>query len=366
MVLAASGEGTQASLLSLSLSHDIESNLNSRRPARQADANLLHFTFNRAQHLQEPHRNFVARPSAPTSTSQPNMTNPPTKKERRARRNNFNPYQYHHNSGTPKPSVPIMRLPTELWMQILESVTLEEHLARPAQVERFVEAFRQGSGSEKEEEELVRSLPEFERRAWKATRPYYAIDRSLRAAAQRVFLSGLLLQTCSAPLNQVPHPAASVDSSPAISYEPSVIVRMRPAVDANGELQPTYLPLDVFEQSNFEQRLKQEIEKRNTGTLLQMRLSSLTGVFIGHRMRTMGVNLDMVAGRLQTSALAAARQDSVFKTVRIVELLAAAPHGDREYSVVAEVSRFAEELRKDIEIHWKVLGVKDGVVRILE
>jgi hypothetical protein len=92
-------------------------------------------------------------------------------------------------------------LPIELWMRVLESLSHEDTLARPAYVNCFIKAIIQRDATE---EDLVGLLPEFERRAWKTTRPYYAINSTIRKAAQQVFLSGVILQTCVAPLTEMP------------------------------------------------------------------------------------------------------------------------------------------------------------------
>ena len=94
-------------------------------------------------------------------------------------------------------------LPYELHLRILESLSHADMqlLARPAYVNCFVKAILRGRATE---QDLVPALPDFERRAWKATRPYYAVSRMIRKAAQQVFLSGVLLQTCGAPLEEVP------------------------------------------------------------------------------------------------------------------------------------------------------------------
>ena len=92
-------------------------------------------------------------------------------------------------------------LPYELWLRILESLSHAHLLARPAYVNCFVKAIIRGRATE---QDLVPALPEFERRAWKATRPYYAINGEIRKAAQQVFLSGVLLQSCRPPLEEVP------------------------------------------------------------------------------------------------------------------------------------------------------------------
>lgn len=53
--------------------------------------------------------------------------------------------------------------------------------------------------------------------------------------------------------------------------------------------------------------------------------------------------------------------DSVLKTVRKVELLAAAP----EEELMDEAWECAEELKGRIEMVWRGMGIEDGQVRIM-
>ncbi|GAB7331357.1 hypothetical protein MBLNU13_g02791t1 [Cladosporium sp. NU13] len=225
-------------------------------------------------------------------------------------------------------------LPYELWLRILESLSHVHLLARPAYVNCFVKAIIRNRATE---EDLVPALPEFERRAWKATRPYYAINSETRRAAQQVFLSGVLLQTCRAPLEEVPRKRKgrrrargmkAGEAGEAPFWVPDMLARMRLVESEDGGgLVPTYLPLEVFgylfsAPPNHARRLK--------------------SVLVQHVLRVV-------------------EDDSVLRTVRKVELLAGAP----EEELMAEAWECAEELKRRIEGVWRDLGVEDWEVRIM-
>lgn len=223
-------------------------------------------------------------------------------------------------------------LPYELWLRILESLSHAHLLARPAYVNCFVKAILRARATESD---LVPALPEFERRAWKATRPYYAINSEIRRAAQQVFLSGVLLQTCKPPLEEVPRRRKGRRRARGMErggegekpfWAPDVLARMR-LVESKGGLVPTYLPLEVFGHlfsapPNYALRLK--------------------SVLVQHVLRVVG-------------------EDSVLRTVRKVELLAGAP----EEELMGEAWECAEELKRRIEGFGKEMGVQDGEVRIM-
>lgn len=221
-------------------------------------------------------------------------------------------------------------LPYELWLRILESLSHAHLLARPAYVNCFVKAIIRNRATE---EDLVAELPEFESRAWRATRPYYAINSEIRKAAQHVFLSGVLLQTCRAPLEEVPRKrkgrrrarGMKADESVEASFwVPDVLARMRLMESEDGAegLVPTYLPLEVF------------------GCLFsapQNHARKLKSVLVQHVLRVVG-------------------DDSVLRTVRKVELVAAAP----EEELMGEAWECAEELKRRIEMVWEGMGVQGG------
>lgn len=255
-----------------------------------------------------------------------------------------------------------MHLPIEIWMQILESLTHDQHLARPAYVNCFVDAVLKSSGTEKEEEDLVRCLPEFERRAWKATRSYYAIDSKIHQAAKQVFLSGVLLQTCSAPLNEVPKrrskgklvprgrltpPSADDGGSAKTFYAPNMLSRMRPREGEHGKLQPTYLALEVFEADSIKEMGKSMPPSLRSLPLVEHLCLLLEDMFREHRRGLMGDG------------------DSVLGTVKTVELLAASPDDD-SLEVKSRAREFAQSLRKIVELIWVDLLVEGGVVRVME
>lgn len=255
-----------------------------------------------------------------------------------------------------------MHLPIEIWMQILESVTHDQHLARPVYVDCFIDAFLKSSGTEKEEEELVRCLPEFERRAWKTTRSYYAIDSRTRQAAQQVFLSGVLLQTCSAPLHEVPKrrtkgklvprgrltpPSADDGESAKSFYAPNMLRRMRPREGEDGEPQPTYLALEIFEADSIKEAGKCLPRGLSSLLLVEHSCLLLEDMFREHRRGLMGDG------------------DSVLGTVRTVELLATSPDDD-SLAVRSRARELAQSLRKIVELVWVDLMVEGGVVRVME
>ena len=225
--------------------------------------------------------------------------------------------------------------PYEVWLRVLESLSHAHLLARPAYVNCFVKAIIRNRATE---EELVHALPEFERRAWKATRPYYAINSEIRKAAQQVFLSGVLLQTCRAPLEEVPRKRKgrrrargmkANEEAEGPFWAPDVLARMRlmESESGGGGLVPTYLPLEVF------------------GRLFSAppnHAGRLKSVLVQHVLRIV-------------------EDGSVLRTVRKVELLAAAP----EEELMEEAWECAEELKRRIEGVWRDLGVEGGEVRIM-
>lgn len=245
-----------------------------------------------------------------------------------------------------------MHLPYEVWMRVLESITHEHTLARPAYVNCFVSAIIEHRATE---QDLVGLLPEFERRAWRATRPYYAISSSIRKAAKQVFLSGVLLQTCSAPLAEVPKKRKGkrtprsmkrVGGSEGPFWVPGVLERMEARVSVSenregGGLEPTYLPLEVFDMLFFKQCLE-DVGKRG---------------YMSWR-ATHSRNMD---GILETHVLRVSEDDSLLRTVRRVDLLAAAPYED----LMEEARECAETLKREIERTWKQFGIEDGEVRIM-
>jgi hypothetical protein len=210
-------------------------------------------------------------------------------------------------------------LPYELWMRVLESLTHEHTFTRRAYVNCFVEAIIKRTATE---EELVAALPKFERRAWKATRPYYAISSSIRKAAQQVFLSGVLLQTCVAPLKEVPRQrkgkrvpkGMKCDGSLKPFYAPDVLAKTKARESEDGSgLVPTYLPLELFEMSVYRH------------------ITNFT------------------------------EDCSLLRTVRNIELLAASPCEDS-----TEVDwEGAKRLKRHIQEVWEEMGVQDGEVQIM-
>ena len=252
-----------------------------------------------------------------------------------------------------------MHLPVELWMIILEFLRHDEYLARQVFVKRFVKGTLERSATE---EDLVRALPSFERRgAWKATRPYYAIDRTIRQAAQRVSLSAVvLLQTCSAPLSEVPQKRKKGRKTPRKLksksskskkpfYAPSKLAKMRPRASHDGMLQPTYLALDLFESDRLESRVDGVGLRDLTIPRREIQSFFMSALFLQHR------------ARLTTEGPTTKLDDSMLRTVRTVELLYAAPCENLE----VRAEELADILAQDIESVWKQIGVEDGVVRVM-
>jgi hypothetical protein len=246
------------------------------------------------------------------------------------------------NENKNKKAMAPPQLPYELWLRILESLSHSHHFARPAYVNCFVKAILQNHATE---EDLVAALPEFEKRAWRATRPYYSIDSTIRKAAQHVFLSGVLLQMCKAPLEEVPRKRKgrrrargmkASEAKEAPFYAPGALARMKLMESEDGDevagggrgLVPTYLPLEVF------------------GKLFSAppdHARRLKSVLVQHVLRVVG-------------------DDSVLRTVGKVELLATAPV---EEEGMGEAWECAEELGRRIEMVWRGLGVEGGEVRIM-
>ena len=94
-----------------------------------------------------------------------------------------------------------MSLPVEIWMMVLERITLDESvLARSRVVQAFAEAMDCGAN----EEAALEDLPYFEKRAWARAKVYYHIDTNSRAAAERLRLSTKLLRACKAVDTKAP------------------------------------------------------------------------------------------------------------------------------------------------------------------
>jgi hypothetical protein len=242
-------------------------------------------------------------------------------------------------------------LPIELWMRVLESLSHETTLARPAYVNCFVKAIIQRDATE---EDLVGLLPEFERRAWKTTRPYYAINSTIRKAAQQVFLSGVILQTCVAPLTELPQKRKGKrtprrmkglklgSGSEQPFWVPETLAKMKPqATDDGITFEPTYLPLELFDALIFKQSMS------NSGKYTDLPLRD-------YRPRNLNNMLGQHIFKLKEN-------ESLFRTVRRVELLAAAPYED----LMDGGLQLALLLKGKIEKVWEDLMVEDGEVTIL-
>lgn len=246
-----------------------------------------------------------------------------------------------------------MHLPTELWMMVLESLRHDEYLARPVFVKRFVKDTLEKSATE---EDLVRALPSFERcGAWKATRSYYAIDSTIRKAAQQVLLSAaVLLPTCSVPHDQVPRKRGKGMRTAHLKAKggvfdkrygvPDVIAKMQPRLGKNGELEPSYLALDMFA-GNVAVALVRAMDVRfRAMELRQNRWTAFERLFVRHRESLM------------------VRDNTVLGTVRRVDLLATSPYEDLN----DQARELAKQLARCIEMVWVQMGIEDGVVRVLD
>jgi hypothetical protein len=236
-------------------------------------------------------------------------------------------------------------LPYELWMRILETLSHEHTSARPAYVNCFVEAIIKRTATE---ENLVAALPDFELRAWKATRPYYAISSSIRKAAQQVFLSGVLLQTCLAPLEEVPKKRKGKrvpkgmkrNGSNGPFYVPDVLVKTRATKSEDGgELLPTYLPLEVF-------------SELATSTTYKTGPSPFTGQL------SQLWKLDMSFHR---HVVDLSGDRSLLRNMRKVELLAASPYEE----LTEEAWEVADRLKKYIEMIWEEMKIDDEEMRVM-
>lgn len=241
------------------------------------------------------------------------------------------------------------KLPPEIWMHILESIDHSSHIARPAYVNCFVEAIISDRATEAA---IVPELPAFEKEAWRATRPYYAINATSRQAAHQSFLSGVLLQTCTPPLNQVPlkrnrgrrEPRVPRTSIPPPFYPSMPLAKMRPMLTATGVPEPTYMPLELFDYRLFQNALRPGYE-RKTSAVAQERFAFMIKLYDEHNER-----------------LALAEADvTLLRTVRRVDLLAAAPYEH----LMKPAHEFADMLGRAILRVWGELGVQGGVIRVL-
>jgi len=238
-------------------------------------------------------------------------------------------------------------------MQILESIDHSHHLARPAYVNCFTSAIIQERATEAD---LVPELPPFEQQAWKATRPYYAIDRASRQAAQAAFLSGVLLQDTASPLNQVPlkrnlgrrEPHTLRTSIPPPFYPSTTLAKMQPSTsmqqqdNSSTAPAPTYLPLELFDIRLFHEA-SIPAKDCSSGAALQEQLSFMGELFDQHLQRLTLINPELL------------------RTVRRVDLLAAAPYE----ALMEQAGVWVDALARKIERVWEGMGVCDGVVRVL-
>lgn len=238
----------------------------------------------------------------------------------------------------------------QIWMHILESIDHSHHVARPAYVNCFTSAIIQERATEAD---LVPELPAFERQAWKATRPYYAIDEASRQVAKAAFLSGVLLQTCTSPLNQVPlkrnlgrrEPHAPRTSIPPPFYPPNTLAKMQPKIQNDGTSAaavPTYMPLELFDIRLFHEASIPDKDRKST-VALQVQMGFMGELFKQHVQRLTETNPELL------------------RTVRRVDLLAAAPYE----SLMKHAELLADVLTSEIEEVWEDMGILDGVVRVL-
>jgi hypothetical protein len=254
----------------------------------------------------------------------------------------------------PPPSSAASNLPIELWMQIFESLSHSDHFARPAYVNCFTKSIIRERATEAQ---LVPELPAFEREAWLATRPYYAINRTSRQAAHQIFLSGVLLQTCTSPLNQVPlkrnrgrrEPRTPRTSIPPPFYAASALARMRPTSIATASgtgtaPEPTYMPLELFDYRLFRDYSHAGRDPElQTPILMLARVDFMMKLFDEHY-----------------EGLTPA-ETTLLRTVRRVDLLAMAPYEH----LMGSGAKLAKLIGKTIERMWRELGVEGGVVRVL-
>lgn len=141
-----------------------------------------------------------------------------------------------------KPRANAADLPYELWLNIFESLTHEHTLARPELVKDFVQETAEGQPEEK----AVSRLFEFEKRAWKVTRPYYAINRKIRMVAQQLSLSAMLLQSCQPPIRVGPAEFLKDPNEPVFTLSETELSATVLQLSDDCCLHPTYLALDVY------------------------------------------------------------------------------------------------------------------------
>jgi hypothetical protein len=281
--------------------------------------------------------------------SPPSDSNEPVQKTPRMHLLSSPSNAHHKPPPPPAPPSAANKLPLEIWMTILESVDHSHHIARPSYVNCFVQAIISGTATSAD---LVPELPTFEKEAWLATRPYYAINTTSRQAAHQTFLSGVLLQTTTAPLNQVPlkrhrgrrDPHLPRTSIPPPFFPSAPLAKMQPRISAEseGSLEPTYMPLELFDYRLFHDTLRPEVE-RKTPAVLQARFAFMIKLFDEHHERLSPMDVTLL------------------RTVRRVDLLAAAP-----YEHLMKPARvYAEMLERMIMKTWAQFGVEGGVVRVL-
>lgn len=107
---------------------------------------------------------------------------------------------------------------------------------------------------------------------------------------------------------------------------------------------------------------KKRAKKSGSISIPEPRRFALRSVFLRHEGRIEGFKDEAAARALHPGEWAVFIEESIFETVRMMELLAAASHGERE----ASMRNVAEQLAEDIRDVWQMLGIKNGVVRVLE
>lgn len=237
-------------------------------------------------------------------------------------------------------------LPYELWLNILESITHDHTLARPKKVDDFVNDVAGG----RSEEEAVGKLFEFEKRAWRATRPYYAINRKARWAAQQLSLSMKLLQTCQSPI----HPNPSRLWLYATEIPETDFKAMRPQLNEEGIPCPTYMAVEFLDAFLLRAvRLADQMARSDVSDSLGVisSLSNLISTFAAERLCRFF------------------RDNKTLQTVRSVDLLCEVYHDgmspDEASVATVEVRKNADRITRAIMEEWKCFGVTDGVVRLM-
>lgn len=268
--------------------------------------------------------------------------------------------------------------PVEIWTVVFEYIRLDGSMhARRRMIDRCETAIWRGA----REAEALAELPLYERRIWRQAQAYYQVNRSLRAVAQNLQLTMRLLRFCRSPCPELPSSIrlrengqwASCVRSDAMDRDERIVIlpvddSMRPCLaidlfhpDRFSVVRARY---NIAPSQNDDQRALQDLLDKNR----IFRTSGLSGDgrplthSRGQRLGERQPTYDRWQRRGNRQPSYPDRHplygSDVFRSIRRVELLFAAP---RE-SLEELAKRYAQRFKTRIEEEWRALGVVGEVV----